>query len=342
MPEADQSSTEHTHKVNATSSDGSAPLPPLPTFGKQVLQLFVIPAIIVLVAVAVIVPIARLAGSRVSIENQLDILGGTGGLEKDRWTAAHQVARMIPSIKDEERAGIHAHLVETLRKSPEDEEHPLRAFIILAIGQLGQPGGLEAILPHADSPRAETRHSVAQAVLVWPDQQEARIALGALTKLLNDNQLRTQVLAAQALGLVAQPGDTSAINALLAVQQNNRSDRDLVWAASLALAKLGVSEGNNTVANLLLDRTALSQVTDVLDDGTKTDRTLSPNQQSLVIQRTLEHAPAMTDAMIWDKIQLLAEHDPDTAVRVRAGELLAQRRKAEPAPTLPAEANDQR
>ena len=71
-----------------------------PSSTRQVLQLIVIPALIVVAAVAVAYPILRMFSIKGTIPSQVAVLRRQGGLENDKWRAIHGIASQLDQIKD--------------------------------------------------------------------------------------------------------------------------------------------------------------------------------------------------------------------------------------------------
>lgn len=316
--------------------EGDQPTAP-PSFTRQMAQLVIIPALIVVAVLAVMGLFAVMAGQQDSIEDQLNRLrqsSGQGrlpmGLQdpryKDRSLAAHNLAAMLPTIKDPaERARISRELVDILDRHIDPTETELVAFTVLAIGQLGEEGGLDAILARRDASQPGVRRAVAEACANWPDRPEARRGIPILIDYLIDDSPQVATVSATALGALAQPDDAQVVASLReAMGTSDPARRDVRWNAAVALARLGDSRASQFVAGLLLDRQALAQTNQITADGAMTHRTLTPAVQDKVILSTLAAAGSMTDSVIWGKIGELAENDPNMTVRKAAQGLLQQ------------------
>ena len=111
----------------------AGPPPKPPSFSRQAAQLVVIPALIVLVAVGVIYPIAKMASTE-SVEDLLAILRRSDGLRNDQWQAAYRLATFIPSLKDpSQQRSLNLQLNKILIESPPEGEGQLHRYLILAI-----------------------------------------------------------------------------------------------------------------------------------------------------------------------------------------------------------------
>lgn len=328
----------------ARESAGAPPNPapidvgPPPSFGRQVAQLVVIPALIVVVVLGVMLLFAVMAGQQDSIDDQINRLrqsSGQGrmafGIQdpryKDRSLAAHNLAVMLPEVKDPaKRAEIATQLVDILEHNIGPDEAELQAFVILALGQLGQPGDLERVLSHHQSPHAPVRRAVAEAAAMFPEDQ-ADAAAPALITLVNDADPQVATVAAISLGSIADADDQRAVEALRAAASTGATvdRRDVVWNASIALARLGDEQASNFVAGVLLDRESLANLPAASPDGAASSRTLTPAVQDKVILSTLAAAGSMTHPVVWSRIAQLAENDPSLSIRKAAQQLLSSR-----------------
>jgi hypothetical protein len=339
---------------SAAPKDG-APLPPPPSFGRQIAQLVIIPAAIVVVCLIFAAIFGGLVGQPDSLEDQLARLrqpsGLGGGLPagaqdpryKDRCLAAYSIAAMIPSIESAaERRQLSDDLIKILETSVQEHEAQLQAFILLALGRLGQPGGLDAALARAESKHELVRQAVIGAVLNWSDvdAQQARRGLPALTAMLrlHSEPLRSQ--AAAAMSKIARPDDADVIIALHETMAstgwdyrdgtNNPNDPPrqytyAVWNAAVSLAVLGDDKGAAFVADTLLNRAELAKL-----HGDVTGRdasTLSPQEQEKVMAGVLQQAAKIKDQRVWRRIESLAKDDPSVVIRKAASVLLEQRDK---------------
>jgi len=302
--------------------------PPPPTaWGMQAAQLVVIPAAIVLVCIGLAVLFGKLAGAPENINNHLLKLRQSSGMGKmplgmqdprykDRWLAAYNVATMIRDIKNpQERAHISHELVQVLNHHVAENEQTLEAYLLLALGQLGQDGGLEAIIERLNKPHAKVQQAAIGAVLSWPNQQAARQALPAMVELLHHEQPAVRALAAAALGELANPNDTQVIQALRqAMDSMGTSMREARWNAAVALARLGDPHGSQLVAGLLLNRQALAQLP-AAESGQGAQKKMPGPMQDRIMLSTLSAADTMKGSMIWDKINDIADNDASQLVR---------------------------
>lgn len=325
--------------VQGLAAPDSAPLPP-PSYGRQIAQLVLIPAAIVIACLAAAAIFGGLVGQPDNIEDQLSRLRQTGGMYKDRCLAAYNVATMIPAVKPAERKELSDDLIKILETSIHEDDGQLQYFVILALGRLGQEGGLEPALKRAESKHEMVRVAVIGTLLYWSqiDMDQARRGLGALTKMLADPREPVRSQAAAAMSKLARPTDADAIVALheamastgLDYREGTDNPNDpprqfthARWNAAVALAVLGDEKGAAFVADILLNRDELAKL-----HGDITGRdaaTLSPAEQDKVIARVLQQAAGMKDPRIWQRIKAMATDDPSMVIRKAASQLLQQR-----------------
>ena len=314
--------------------------PTPPRVGLQVAQLVVIPAVIVVACIIMAVLFGMLAGAKDSIDTHLLKLrqsSGSGklamGLQdpryKDRGLAAYNIATMIPKIEDpQERLRISTELIEILDEHTADHEQLLQSYLLLAIGQLGQSGGLETIVKWLKADHPQVRQGAIGAILSWPDRQAAKSTLSALRNCLTDQVPMVRVAVAAAIGQLAEPGDAQTITVLRDAMESSvgLEMREAKWNAAVSLARLGDTGGSRFVASLLLDRQALGQMP-ADETGPGTQEKMADRMADRVMLATLASATDMNDQTIWDKITQIADNDPSRPVRNAAKQLLLNRQR---------------
>jgi len=283
-----------------------------------------------------------LAGQETNIESELAKLeqsGGrgkmAGGLQdpryKDRWLAAYNIATRIPSLKEPaERQSLNNRLRSILEQNVSADEEMIMAYLIMAIGQLGEQGGLEAVLLGASSRHARVQEATIGAILSWPDRMEARqVAVPALTRLLTVDDPRMVTQAAAAMGRIAAPGDAAAIASLRrTIEATGPGRREAQWNAAVALAILGDDFGVNVVTDVLLNREALDKLSADESGGTEGPRMARPMQNRIMVA-TLASVKVIDDPRVWAKVDELAASDPDMRIRKDADAVRQQRNRNE-------------
>jgi hypothetical protein len=338
---------------------------PLPSFGKQLAQLVIIPAAIALVAIALFWLFGSIAATPDSLKDQLTRLkqsSGYGGnliagsqdpRYKDRCQAAFQVAAIIEKMMDESRRlkmtpgelakldeeslALSKELVSILEDRVHADDADLTYFMVMAIGRLAQEGGFEPIMKRADSPHLRVRIGVLGALLGWADKDPAtaHTALPTVLRMLADPHEPARTFAAAAVWKIATPADTQAIAPLkeamasIGVDPNQRIYQATVTHSAIALAALGDEQGVLHVVNTLLNRRALATMR--ADETGQSDALMNVNEQDHMIAATLHFVGKMTDERIWAKVKELAANDPSVSIRNAALQLLSKRPGAEAA-----------
>ena len=334
--------------VQSAASPAPVPLEPPPTFGRQMAQLVIIPAVIAIIAIALFWLFGSLAATPDSLSDQLTRLkqsSGYGGnliagaqdpRYKDRCQAAFQIATLIEKIEaDSERQSLSKELVTILKERVHEDDQELQYFMVMAIGRLAQPGGFEAVTARADSKHAQIRIGVVGAILSWADRDltTARGALPLIAKLLTDSHEQVRTLAAAAAWRVLTPEDSLETSLLVqplreamasvGVDPNGRNFQATVTHAAIALASMGDEQGSSHVANVLLNREALAKQR--ADSTNQSDALMNANEQDHVIASTLHYVSKMKDERIWNKVKELAANDPSISIRKAAVQLIKER-----------------
>ena len=354
MPAAPRESASAVQGLGGSAAT-DAPLPPPPTFGRQMAQLIIIPAVIAIAAIGMVALFGTLAGDTDSPKDLLTRLKQSSGIGgklvagaqdpryKDRCQAAYNIATMIPGVTDPaERKALSDELTQVLRDHVHPTDVELQKFLIIALGQLGQEGGLEVLLGYASSSDRKVREAVIGGVLIWTthDLEAARRGLPALTKMLADTAETVRTQAAASVWKLARPADAHVIQALHEAMASTGWDegdgltddarREFVrrnftntrWSAALSLAALNDERGVLFVADTLLNREALAKISGSITSDQ--DQPMSTREQDQVLASTLSFVSAskMTDKRIWDRIRKIAADDPNPSVRQAASQLL--------------------
>ncbi|MEE9212308.1 MAG: HEAT repeat domain-containing protein [Phycisphaeraceae bacterium] len=321
------------------SMPADAPPPPAVaakplSFGRQMVQLVVIPAVIVVVCVGVVALLSVLIVVPDSIDSYLLKLRASSGVGrlpggfqdpryKDKALAAYNLAQMIPSIEDPtQRQRISRELIDILDHNVDEQEDNLQFYLLMAIGQLGREGGLDAILARFDSDRPMVLEGAIGAVLSWPDPDNARRAIPQLVAVLGSASSVVRKEAAAALGALARPDDPGVIEALREAMTSVGSGmREVRWNAAVAAARLGDERASHRVAELLLNRQALATLP-AAESGPDAQRTMSQPMQDQIMMSVLAAARTMTHPVVRDKIRQIADNDPSLAVKSAAKQVI--------------------
>lgn len=334
-----------------TPQDKSLPEPP--TF-RGLVRLFVIPLLIAGGVVAIMIPIGRMAGGNLTLEQHLERLKQPGGertmgligpASKQRFIDAKAVVdHMKGGLSEEQRVKLAGQLVEILEKHTKADEGDVQHMLLLALGRVWQqePGEaamnseaaiqsralvLETLKKHltAQQPRARTAAALAMA---WSrGQVESDAAIAVLAAKLNDGleDLDVRMACAAALGAIATSSDQSAVDALNSARSDGDArNSELVWTAAVALARMGRMEAKPTVM-MLLDRAELEKLR-VYDRETDPQnpvfRNLNEAEQQRFLLNAMEGAKHLNDEEVRGRLERIAKEDKAVRVRTGATEIL--------------------
>jgi len=333
-------------------ASGPTPLEAPTSFGRQMAQLIIIPAVIVIISIAVVATLGLLVRTPDSVDDLLARLEQPSGMGRttvglqdprylDRCRAAQELAIRIPRMTDPaERQRVNTALINTLKQSVDPvQDIELQTFLLLAIGLLGEEGGLDVLMARLESQDMRVVEGAVGGILAWPEVASARQAVPALVRVLNNEGATVRAEAAAALGKLARPDDVQAVEALArAMQVVGTIHRDISWNAGVALAKLGDPRGVRMVTHVLLNREALAKLPEG-ETGPRASQPMSAAMQDRVMIHTLANVISgegesmilhMDDEALWNKISELADQDSSREVRRLAGILLERRRGDHP------------
>jgi len=345
-----------------SASGESAPQTPAiePPSVKLIVRLFVIPAIIVALAVGIMLLIGRMAGGEPSLEEALARLKSPGGERTTAWMVGpaskqrYMDAKVLTDKMKEpggmspaERIELSNKLVELLRGGyVHPEEGEVQHFVLLAIGRVWQidpaQGKLET--PEAKQARADamkllteyasakdvsTRKAAVFAPVFWKGYEEVQQALPGIVSKLNDpsEDLDVRMAAATVLGVIGKPDDAQVVQGLKQALRDDRpEDVELVWDSALSLAELGLPDGQDTVLKLL-DRKELAGLKFFdreSDPKNPTFRQLSEEEQQRILINAMEGVKHLKTPAVSAKLQELADKDPSQRVRWEGKEALRE------------------
>ena len=341
-------------KRAAATSSATAPLAEPPSV-KLIVRLFVIPLLIVGAAVGVMMLISLLAGSGASFEEALQRFKNPGGARTADWLvgpAAKQryldaqtlVNQMKSGMTEPQRVALAAELSDIVANHTRPDEGEVQHFVLLALGRVWQrdpsqppmtspeavasrKAVVETLLRHADAPELPTRKAAVLATVYLAGYDEAEQAIPKLIAKLSDSNedIDVRIAAATALGPLANPTDTRAIDALQATMRDtDPRNVELVWSSALSLAQLNQPDVADTVL-LLLDRDELAQVK-VLDreqdPRNPAFRTLSDKEIERILINTMLGARDLEVDAVQQQIRKVAANDPSARVRAAGQEIL--------------------
>ncbi len=322
---------------DAPQADPAQPPPPPPSFGRQAAQLVVIPALIVVAVIALMSLFALLAGREENVQDLVARLrqsSGSGKLAlgiqdpryKDRSLAAATLATKIPEMRDPaQRAELSGELQDILNKSVAEEEDMLRAYLLIALGQLGQASAIPIVADGLGSPLERVRQAAVRALLSWPEPAELASVQPRLLPLTADLSPAVRTEAVLAVGKLAQASTAQPDHAIAALTGALRSTdpthREARWNAAVALTLLGDEAGAGFVVDVLLNREALAQLPAAWE-GPGVNQKLSAAGQDRVILSTLAALAKIGHPKVRARVEELSKKDPSLGVRNRATQIM--------------------
>lgn len=341
---------------------GSTAPPIEPPSVKLIVRLFVIPLLIVGIAVAVMVFIAMLAGGTPSISDELADLsrGGGGGRTgplvgpsaKQRYLDAKMlVDQMKAGMSLPDRIRIADTLVSVLEKYSTPEDGQMQPFLLLALGRVWQddPGKpvtdtpeslasrqhtIDELVKYAtstDPDQATNRKAAIAAMGYWAGRPEVLPALAILESRLNDDSeiLDVRLMAATVLGPIAAaaapPPDANVLAALHHGLNDTRpEDSELPWASALSLAELKQTDsGIVQTILMLMDRSSLANLRYFdRESDPQVFRKLTEQEQERILINTMIGVRKYDVPAVQQKLKSLADNDPSERVRLEGRELL--------------------
>jgi HEAT repeat protein len=282
--------------AEAPAADPEAP--PRQTTPFLVLQFFIFPMAIVAVCVAVFVIFGLIASEGKGARAYLDEVR-TGGANR-RWQAAFELSKVLQARKDPALAdpSFADELVRVFTGAGADDPR-VRRYLALALGRLGDPRAVPALIQAADPKRDASTDPDTQVYAVW--------ALGAigepqsvptLVALARSEDAGVRKAAAHALG--SFPGEETRAALLIAV---NDPAEDVRWNAAVALARRR-DPAAAPVLLQMMDRKHLATIPD-----------LSPEQREDAVLQATQAAAVVADPGLRAALEGLRDSDPNLKVR---------------------------
>jgi hypothetical protein len=318
---------------------------------KLIVRLFLIPAIIVALAVGVMFLIGRLAGSPPTFEEALSGLKSEGGERtadwligpgaKQRYLYAQTLTdQMKQGMSESERIETADKLIDLLNQYVHPEEGQVQNFVLLALGRVWQgakdPSAaaiesqhkvMQTLERFAGSENLTARKAAILAMCFMAGSGEAKSLEPVLVAKLLDGKedLDVRMAAATALGPIASPGDADVIDALhKGMNDTEPEHKELVWDSALSLAQLNQADVADTIL-MLLNRDELDKL-EVMDRETDPKnpafRPLNEQEKLRILINTMIGAQHLKVDSVQAKIRDLAKNDPSPRVRAEGVEIL--------------------
>jgi len=325
---------------------------------KLIVRLFLIPLVIVAIAVGVMFLIGLLAGGEPSFDEAVarmrnpgggrtvDMLVGPGS--KQRYIDAKTIVdKMKQGMTSDERIKLAGTLIDILDSHTADDEGEVRHFLLLALGRVWQlpadgadlPGAaasreavVSLLLKYARSSDISTRKAAILALVYLRGLPEAPRAIPMLMETVRNEgeDLDVRLAAATVLGPLGASDNTEVIDALqFAMRDTDKRNIELVWQAALSLAQLNRPEVADVILQLL-DRQSLAEF-EYYDRETDPKnpefRKLSEQEQQRILINTMLGARNLNVPEIRAKLEDLAKNDLSPRVREAGIEVLSAPRQ---------------
>jgi HEAT repeat protein len=284
-------------------------------------RFFLLPLLVVGAAVAIFLVFNLMTFDRRSPAEYLQEVRGGG--PNRRWQAAFELSREVSRIPPgRERDALAAETLRIFeglsRSRPEDA--PVRRYLVLVLGKLGNRAAVPVLLSSAKDPDSETRLYSIWALGVLADPR----ALDTVIESSRSEDPGARKMAAYVLGRL---GSHEAIPRLKVLLED--SVADVRWNAAIALASLG-------------DRTGLPVLRSMIDRESLARLALTSDQTEAAMVNALKALSLLRDAETLPLIEKIERGDPNLRVREAARQAAQATRGAAATPPGPSSMNVER
>ncbi len=284
-------------------------------------RFFLLPLLVVGAAVAIFLVFNLMTFDRRSPAEYLQEVRGGG--PNRRWQAAFELSREVSRIPPgRERDALAAETLRIFeglsRSRPEDV--PVRRYLVLVLGKLGNRAAVPVLLSSAKDPDSETRLYSIWALGVLADPR----ALDTVLESSQSEDPGARKMAAYVLGRI---GSHEAIPRLKVLLED--SVADVRWNAAIALASLE-------------DRTGLPVLRSMIDRESLARLALTSDQTEAAMVNALKALSLLRDAETLPLIEKIERGDPNLRVREAARQAAQATRGGAATPPGPSSMNVER
>ncbi|KKL12084.1 hypothetical protein LCGC14_2539310 [marine sediment metagenome] len=263
----------------------------------------VIPFIIACVGLIVFIFFRLLTTEEQTIYDYLNDVK-TGSSHRS-WQAAFELSKHLLYPKDAE---VHSkrfvnEMIGTFVHFGNKDKR-IRQYLALAMGRTDEKQFVEPLLDAMAGEEGDTLVAIIQALGLLKDEKSGP----HLYNYLDNPNSKVRLSAVIALGNIGDPASAEALKRAL-----RDSEVNVVWDASVALAKIGRRDGKSVLLRLL-DRSYLSKFTEIDAD-----------EQSKILITAIKAATLISDTDFIAAIRGLSKNDHNTEVRAAAMKALAQK-----------------
>lgn len=272
------------------------------SFGRTLVQFFLVPAVVVAACVFVFFFFAWLVSDeKTGVDYLREVRMGSANR---RWQAAFELSKIINMDSEKRRMeGLVPEMIEAFEAAVDDDPR-VRHYLALSLGHLGDRTATPTLIKALGDPDATTRLYAGWALGNLGDQR----AVEPLIERFGDDDPGVRKMAVYAAGTL---GDGRAIPRLQAALGD--SDRDVSWNAAVALAQLGDASGESLLLQML-DREYLDALSEV-DEARKL----------LAMQSAIQASGLVKSEALEARLREIASSHPNLAIRKLALAALERR-----------------
>ena len=262
------------------------------SFGRTLVQFFLVPAVVVAACVFVFFFFAWLVSDeKTGVDYLREIRMGSANR---RWQAAFELSKIINMDSEKKRMeGLVPEMITSFEDAVDDDPR-VRHYLALSLGHLGDRTATPTLIAALDDRDSTTRLYASWALGNLGDPR----AVDPLLERFGDDDPGVRKMAVYAAGTL---GDERAIPSLQVALGD--PDRDVSWNAAVALAQLGDASGESQLL-LMLDREYLDGLTEI-DEA----------RRLLAMQSAIQASALVPSETLDARLREIAANDSNLAIR---------------------------
>jgi hypothetical protein len=277
------------------SEEPQRPAPDAPedvSFGRTLVQFFLVPAIVVAACVGVFFFFVWLVSDeKTGVDYLREVRTGS---ENRRWQAAFELSKIITMDSEKRRMeGLVPEMIAAFEDAA-DEDPRVRHYLALSLGHLGDRAATPTLIAALEDGDATTRLYASWALGNLGDPR----AVEPLSARFGDDDPGVRKMAVYAAGTLGDPRAIPRLQTAL-----NDPDRDVAWNAAVALAQLRDGSGESLLLQML-DQEYLDGLSGV-DDARKL----------LAMQSAIQASGLVKTEALEARLREIASGHPNLAVR---------------------------